>query len=139
MSPELRDLRKRAARANRAFYEALEQFDLARMRTIWLDDPGIKCVHPGGELIVGQDRVMESWRLIFGNSQGVRFEVVDLQLEVLGDMAWTNNIERFHIDVEQGVVISEAAATNLFVRRDESWKMVLHHASPIARRFFDEE
>ena len=138
VSPEAYTHRKHAARANRAFYKALERFDLDAMRDVWADEPTIKCVHPGGELIVGTARVMESWRLIFENSHSLRFELLDLDLEVVGDLAWANNVERFHIGLESGIVITESAATNLYVRREEEWKMILHHASPIARRFFDE-
>ena len=139
MSPETYQLRKGAARTNRAFYSALERLDLPAMRELWLDDPSVKCVHPGGELIVGTDRVMESWRLIFENSRTVRFELIDLELEVVGDMALANHIERLHIGLESATVIHEAAATNVYVRREEGWRMILHHASPIARRFFEEQ
>lgn len=138
VSPETYQLRKGAARTNRAFYHALENLDLLAMRELWLDDPTVKCVHPGGELIVGSDRVMESWRLIFERSCSVRFELLDLELEVVGDLALANNIERLHIGLESGTVISEAAATNVYVRREAEWRMILHHASPIARRFFEE-
>jgi hypothetical protein len=54
-------------------------------------------------------------------------------------MALANNVERLHIGLESGTVISEAAATNVYVRREEEWRMILHHASPIARRFFEEQ
>lgn len=137
MSPDAYIRRKHAARANRAFYTALERFDLSAMKDLWLDDPTVKCVHPGGELIVGQERVMESWRRIFEGTASVRCELVDLDLEVVGDFAWANNVERLHIGLESGVMISESAATNLYVRREDEWKMILHHASPIARRFFE--
>ena len=68
MSPEAYLQRKSAARANRAFYDALERLDLDALRVCWLDDPSVKCVHPGGELIVGPERVLESWRRIFENA-----------------------------------------------------------------------
>lgn len=136
MSPESYLVRKSAARANHAFYEALQSFDIEAMREVWLDDPTAKCVHPGGELIVGTSRILESWRKIFGHSAGLRLEMLDLDIEVAGGFAWANAVERMHIALDTGTVISEAAATNLFVRREEEWKMVLHHSSPISRRFF---
>ena len=34
--------RKDAARANRGFYQAFEQLDLAAMQAVWLDAPSIK-------------------------------------------------------------------------------------------------
>lgn len=138
MSPETYLQRKHAARANRAFYRALETLDLDAMRGLWLDDPTVKCVHPGGELIVGTERVLESWRRIFEHTRDLRLELLDVELEVVGECAWANHVERIHFGVESGIVVSEAAATNVFVRREEQWKLVLHHSSPIARRFFEE-
>ncbi|MBK7877612.1 MAG: nuclear transport factor 2 family protein [Planctomycetes bacterium] len=138
MSPEAYLHRKNAARANRAFYDALERCDLDALRTVWLDDPSVKCIHPGGELIIGPERVLESWRVVFENSKPWRFEILDLDLEVTGELAWASHVERLHVTVESGILIAESAATNLYVRREEEWKMVLHHASPIARRFFEE-
>jgi ketosteroid isomerase-like protein len=138
VSPESYALHKDAARANRSFYAAVQHLDLDAMRIVWLDDPTIKCVHPGGELIIGSERVMESFRLIFEHSKSLRFEILDSELNVSGELAWANHVERMHIELESGIAVTEAAATNLFVRRDEEWKMVLHHSSPIARRFFDE-
>jgi ketosteroid isomerase-like protein len=129
---------KAAARANRAFYKAFEKLDLDAMRAAWLDDPMIKCIHPGGEVLTGPERVLASWAAIFQNTAKIRFEIADLSIEILGDMAWATSVERIRSSTDEGLVHSEAAATNLFVKRGEEWKLVLHHASPIARHFFRE-
>ena len=129
---------KAAARANRAFYRAFEKLDVDAMRGVWLDDPSVKCIHPGGEVLTGPDRVHASWAAIFQSTRKIRFEIADLAIEIVGEMAWATGIERIRASTEQGDVHSEAAATNLFVKRGEEWRMVLHHASPIARHFFQE-
>lgn len=129
------DSSKEAARANREFYRAFERLDLEAMRAAWLDDDTIQCVHPAGERLVGRERVLGSWKAIFQSTDKIRFELADLTIEIVGEFAWASAIERIRPG-DASEPVSEAVATNLFVRRDNAWKLVLHHASPIARRFF---
>jgi ketosteroid isomerase-like protein len=129
------DAAKEAARANREFYRAFERLDLDAMRAVWLDDDSIQCVHPASERLVGRERVLGSWAAIFAATDEIHFELADLALEIAGDFAWASAIERIRPGKADGP-ITEAVATNLFVRRGDAWKLVLHHASPIARRFF---
>ncbi len=126
---------KEAARANREFYRAFERLDFEAMRALWLDDDSIQCVHPASERLVGRERVHGSWAAIFKATDAIHFELQDLSIEVVGDFAWASAIERIRPG-NASEPISEAVATNLFVRRDNVWKLILHHASPIARRFF---
>lgn len=126
---------KAVARANRAFYRAFESQDLAGMSGLWDDDPGVQCIHPGGETLVGRERVLASWEAIFTHSEPLRFELVDVELRVEGELAWVSLVER--IAGPEDEPAAEAACTNLFALRDGAWRMLLHHASPIQRRFFD--
>ena len=126
---------KEAARANREFYRAFERLDLAAMRAVWLDDDSIQCVHPASERLVGRERVLGSWAAIFKATDAIHFELEDLSIEIVGEFAWASAIERIRPGTASEPV-SEAVATNLFVRRGGEWKLLLHHASPIARRFF---
>jgi ketosteroid isomerase-like protein len=126
---------KEAARANREFYRAFERLDIEAMRAVWLDDDSIQCVHPAGERLIGRERVLGSWQAIFMGTERIRFELQDLTIETVGDFAWASAIERIRPGQAEEPV-SEAVATNLFVRRESGWKLLLHHASPIARRFF---
>ena len=126
---------KEAARANREFYRAFEHLDIDAMRAVWLDDDSIQCVHPASERLVGRERVLGSWDAIFKATEAIHFELQDLTIEIVGDFAWASAIERIRPG-KPGEPISEAVATNLFVRREAGWKLLLHHASPIARRFF---
>ncbi len=128
------DASKAAARANRAFYRAFEALDVDAMEAVWLDDDRIKCIHPGWELLAGRERVMRSWELIFKNTSTIRFDVTDLAIEIVGDAAWVTNVENIWSDDPVGRFTSQAVATNLFVGTPQGYRMVLHHASPVAQR-----
>jgi ketosteroid isomerase-like protein len=129
---------KEVAAANRRFYQAFERHDLPAMRAVWLDHAEARCVHPGGEMIVGTGRVLASWAAIFAGSERIRFDLTDLSVQVMGESACVCGIEEIRIRGEEGERASSAAVTNLFVRQEGDWKLLLHHASPITRRFFPE-
>ena len=124
---------KGAAAANRAFYAAFEAFDLEAMERLWSKDDRVKCVHPGWELLMGHAAVMASWRAIFQNTDAIRFELVDLSVELLGEVAWVTNVEQIRVG-PQGEGQAAALATNLFELDAGEWRMVLHHASPLSPR-----
>ena len=130
--------KKEVAAANRRFYQAFERQDLEAMRTAWLDHPEVRCVHPGSEMIVGTGRVLASWAAVIRGSQGIRFDLTDLSVQVSGDSAWVCGIEEIRVQSQEGERLSSAAVTNLFVRSGGEWKLLLHHASPISRRIFPE-
>lgn len=150
------DAQKDVARANREFYRAFERLDLAAMRAAWLDDERIQCIHPGAEALVGPGRVHAAWEAIFQSTTWIRFELADVSVQVFGDIAWVHAIERIHsrADAPSGqaaetsdepsvrnTLVAEAVATNLFVKdraSDGGWKLLLHHASPLARRILRE-
>ena len=127
--------RKAVARANRAFYDAFERLDLEGMRDLWAGDERIRCIHPGGEALVGPDSVHGSWARIFASTARIRFELVDLSIEIAGEMAWVACVERIRAHHDDEEIVSEAVATNLFEHSEGAWRLRLHHASPIARRF----
>jgi len=127
--------RKAVARANRAFYDAFERLDLDAMRAVWLADARVRCIHPGGEALVGPESVHGSWARIFASTARIRFEIVDLSIDVAADTAWVGCIERIQARYDDDELVSEAVATNLFERSGDDWRLLLHHASPIARRF----
>ena len=126
---------KGAARANREFYRAFEARDMAAMSALWLDDPAVKCIHPGAEVLAGREAVLESWRALFASTDEIRFELKDPAIEVVGDLAWVTLVECVRSTSAGETFTAEAAATNLFVLRHGAWRMLMHHASPIARRF----
>lgn len=125
---------KLVSRINLRFYRAFEALDLPMMRTVWLPDNYVKCVHPGAEMIVGYDAVMASWKQIFEHTDRIRFSVRDIDVRVIGSMAWvtlTESVETGFSEHERGTVV---AASNLYEKRDGAWFMIMHHSSPMLRR-----
>lgn len=132
------EAKKLLARANRAFYRSFEALDLDAMGRVWADDDEIQCIHPGWELLTGRECVMRSWELIFANTNSIRFDVTDLTLKIAGDMAWITAIENILSDAGGSRFRSQAVATNLFSRRDGEYRMILHHASPVTQKGFED-
>ena len=115
--------------AEAAFYEALEKSDLDAMMAVWADDDDIVCVHPGGARVSGVAQVRESWRQIFASGQTLRFRLRHQQS--LNGMTLV-----VHSAYEQISIAGEARArnpvitTNIYMRTENGWRMVVHHASP---------
>ncbi len=115
--------------AEAAFYEALEKSDLDAMMAVWADDDDIVCVHPGGARLAGVAQVRESWRQIFASGQTLRFRLRHQQS--LNGMTLV-----VHSAYEQISIAGEARArnpvitTNIYMRTETGWRMVVHHASP---------
>lgn len=113
-----------------AFYEALERGDLDAMMAVWSEDEEIVCVQPGGMRLVGYALVRESWRRIFAG--GARLKVQLLALATVHAPFYA-----VHSVIEQITVVSEkhlaapVAATNVFVRGAQGWRMIVHHASAV--------
>jgi ketosteroid isomerase-like protein len=119
--------------ANERFYHALENSDLDEMSEIWLHEDWVKCVHPGWDLIIGWEKVCESWDQIFTNATGMRVSATDIEVRVDGDFALVNcheNLALF-LDSTSAPVSARTAATNLFQRIEGQWRMIHHHASQV--------
>jgi ketosteroid isomerase-like protein len=117
--------------ANTAFYRALESGVIERMDEAWAHDTWVRCVHPGWDMLTGWNQVRESWVMIFEGGQKMRASPSDVWVYVSGDFAWVICTENITIFNESSFDSAQAAATNLFIRRDGRWLMVHHHASAI--------
>ncbi len=115
--------------AEAAFYEALEKADLEAMMAVWADDDDIVCVHPGGIRLTGMAQVREAGRQIFAGGQTLRFRLRHQQS--INGMTLA-----VHSAYEQIAVAGESQprppviATNIYMRTERGWRMVVHHASP---------
>ncbi len=129
--------------ANSAFYAALETRDLDAMADVWEHSDRIVVTHPGWPMLRGWARVAGSWDAIFRNTGYIQFVLTDEQVTIEGDSAWVTldeNILQAGSPVEGADELSGSKATsiNVFVRShdsgagDDNWKMVVHHASPVA-------
>lgn len=125
------DDRETAVRAvNQAFYDAHESRDLDAMAAVWEHTDRAVCVHPGWPILRGWEAIEESWRRIFGGPRRNQFIVTNDVVVVDGDHAWATLDENLVAGGETGTV----AATNLFVRTDDGWRLTVHHGSPVASR-----
>ncbi|MEO8346403.1 MAG: nuclear transport factor 2 family protein [Betaproteobacteria bacterium] len=113
-----------------AFYQAFEARDLDAMMAAWADDEDIVCVHPGGARMVGYDAVRGAWEQLFAGDTKLSFRLDGIVvLETVG-LAMQSAIE--HVATADGAARGTAAATNVFLRTPSGWRMVCHHASPMA-------
>lgn len=125
------DETKAVIAANEAFYRAFETLDVQEMEKVWLRASHIKCVHPGWPLLCGWGPIMMSWQRIFANTFSMHFTPTDVRVEVLGSLAWVVLIEDLESRGDEGSSRVQILATNLFEKRDGTWFIVHHHASPI--------
>ncbi len=113
-----------------AFYQAFESRDLDAMMAAWADDEEIVCVHPGGSRMVGYDAVRSAWEQLFQGDTKLSFRLEEVVvLETVG-LAMQSAVE--HVATADGTARGAAAATNVFLRTPSGWRMVCHHASPMA-------
>ncbi|MFQ5696553.1 MAG: nuclear transport factor 2 family protein [Terriglobia bacterium] len=120
--------------ANQRFYSALESLDLDAMDALWLHEDWVACVHPGWELVESWEAVRASWASIFDNTKRMKVAVTDVTVHVEGDAAWVNCVEQVTSSFETGFSTGWVQATNVFLRRAGTWRMVHHHASPIPQQ-----
>ncbi len=105
---------------NDAFYRAFVRGDFTAMDAIWSQRPSVACIHPGWSPLIGRSTVMESWRAILANPPPLRMSRP--QIFALGDTAF--------VVCRELVGDSVLAATNVFVREEDGWKLVHHQAGP---------
>lgn len=106
--------------ANEAFYVAFAGGDMDAMKSVWVEDGPVTCIHPGWEPLSGRKRVMESWKAILSNPPPVACRAP--RAHVLGGAGYVvcyEEIEGEHL-----------IATNIFVRTAGGYRMVHHQAGP---------
>lgn len=115
--------------AEAAFYEAFEKADLEAMMSVWADDEDIVCVHPGGPRLSGTEQVRESWRRIFASGQALKFRLREPQ--AVNGMTIVVHTVYEHITVGgEARMRAPVVATNIYLRSENGWRLIVHHASP---------
>ena len=117
--------------AETAFYTAFANTDLDAMMAVWLDSDTISCVHPVGPRINGREAVRGSWAGIFRNSGSLKFRLAEVQRTQDGLLAVHVLHEHITLPGETGER-PPAVATNVYQLTEQGWRMILHHASPVA-------
>ncbi|MFM8411431.1 MAG: nuclear transport factor 2 family protein [Alphaproteobacteria bacterium] len=117
--------------ANAAFYRAFAERDPVAMENLWSRSDAVLCVHPGWRALRGRDEVIASWLAILANPDAPAVACREEEVRVLGDLAFVLCIE----ELPGG----EMSATNVFAREEGAWRLVHHHAGPIASWDEDED
>ncbi|KAG6553127.1 hypothetical protein Mapa_005465 [Marchantia paleacea] len=115
---------KAVSEINRNFYKKFKAKSLRGMSRLWLKADYVKCIHPGGELLSGYEVIMENWRVVFNWSQRYDFQLKDVRVRVVGDMAWVTAKE--FVNASRQPLL----ATNCYELHDGQWFIVHHHSSP---------
>lgn len=126
------DVREVSA-ANAAFYDAFERRDLDAMSDVWEHSDRVACVHPGWAILTGWGSVSASWFALFDGPQHLQFIVTDERVAVSGDVAWVTCNE----NLLDGGATQAVAATNVFAKTGDGWRLVHHHGSPVIQRVAD--
>jgi ketosteroid isomerase-like protein len=122
-----------AQAVNAALYEAFERADVDRMERVWDDvaPDAVVCVHPGWPMLRGREQVLRSWSAVMAGTEYIQFFLTDVRVHVRGDVAVVTCTE----NVLTGSIASggagAAVATNVFRRREDGWKLQVHHAGPL--------
>jgi ketosteroid isomerase-like protein len=114
---------------NALFYRALEELNLELMGSVWSRGAGIRCIHPGWDVLEGWPDIRDSFAQIFAGTAWLRVtptQVGVLDFGAIGLVSCSENITTTH-DGNVGVAVAQA--TNLFHSEGGEWKLVLHHAS----------
>ena len=117
--------RERLLFANEAFYAAFNAGSAEAMRDVWVSHGPAYCLHPGWPLLVGAEAVQESWAGIFRGGATPTIECRGSVAEVLGETGIV-----FCYEVLGGNVL---AATNVFRRESDGWRLLHHQAGPCQR------
>jgi uncharacterized protein (TIGR02246 family) len=112
------------------FYEALQQADIEKLMAVWSEDEEIACVHPGGPRTVRPGAIRASFEAIFAGG------AIDVQPDKVRRLhthssAVHHVLERVRVPGgAEGTQIAYAIVTNVYLKTEQGWRMVLHHASP---------
>ncbi len=117
--------------AEAAFYAAFAATDPEAMRAVWATGPEVVCIHPAGAPITGYDSVMASWREILGGGGAFELSFEPVTRVQATDLMVSTVYERFR-PADAASTAAPVLATNVYRCIGGTWRMVLHHASPVA-------
>jgi ketosteroid isomerase-like protein len=120
------DVKAKVLEANAAFYRAFTRGDIAAMRALWSEESEILCFHPGGVLLRGRADVLGAWTQILAAPSPIDMRCHDASVQVHETIAIVTCYEG------NGAQPPHLAATNVFVLEGGRWRLLHHHAGPLA-------
>ena len=118
--------------AENAFYEAFERRDLAAMMAVWAESDDVVCVHPRGPRLTGFEAVRDSWAQIFAGGGGqIRVRATEVR-RFDGNSVSVHTVVELLAAVGSTTATQSVCATNVYELTDGGWRMVVHHATPMA-------
>jgi uncharacterized protein (TIGR02246 family) len=117
--------------AEQAFYDAFQRADLDAMMAVWAEDDEVYCVHPGGPRLTGLEQIRESWRQIFASGANMRIQLRGLQ-QLRGGLVAVHTLYEYITLIGEGGAPNVVAVTNVYLNIGGGWRIVAHHASPVA-------
>lgn len=112
--------------ANASFYGAFNSGSYAAMSALWAVRAPVACLHPTSPVLIGRKAVLDSWRQILRGAPTFEMRCDTPVVSFAGDAAFVTCYEG------NGNHPAHLAATNVFVLEDGDWRMVHHHAGPLA-------
>jgi hypothetical protein len=124
VAPKTSDKATTYQSANDAFYRAFGSADAVAMDALWAEKSAVFCCHPGWPPILTRPEIVASWAEIFSHGAIPDMTFVPRQMALVGGLGLVCGIEM--------VGSAHFACTNLFVSEAGLWRMVHHHAGPLA-------
>ncbi|WP_137892469.1 nuclear transport factor 2 family protein [Ramlibacter sp. 2FC] len=112
-----------------AFYEALQNADIAQLMGCWADEDEIVCVHPGGPCLVGGAAIRAAFETLFANGR-IQVRAERVRRVVALASAVHSVLERVELLTTEGPRHAWVVATNVYHKTPQGWRLVAHHASP---------
>jgi ketosteroid isomerase-like protein len=117
------------ADAEDAYYDAIDDSDLAKMMEVWSDSPEATCLLPMQTLQQGPDAIRELWQTMLDKTLGLDITINHITWIACGDVA-------IHL-LEEMVSLGNGKqrqppiyATNVYRRKDAGWQLLIHVNSP---------
>lgn len=130
-SPKRLPLTPESAReVDERFYRALSQRDLAQLMSCWSDDDEVVCIHPGVARMVGGASIKATYEQLFEHAEWVAQEPVHRQVIQSLGMEIHSVVQLLTWPTEEGEQSLCVAATNVYQRVHQGWRLVFRQVSP---------
>ena len=117
--------------AEAAFYTAFADTNVEAMMKVWLASESVICVHPVGPKVTGHEAVRAAWAEMFREGTSLRFRLAEISRTQ--DALLAVHVLNEYISVPgENTERHPMVATNIYQLTQDGWRMILHHASPIA-------